>query len=119
VCDSTWEATEAHQLDRSPLVDAWAKNDHLSFEIFYVFNGVVQRYRPDFLIRLSNHTMLVLEVKGQDLPRDRTKRQFLDEWVRAVNGHAGFGAWSWDVSFDPGDVADVLVKHALQRLEPS
>lgn len=115
VCDSTWEATEGYQLDRNPLVDAWAKNDHLGFEIFYVFNGVVQRYRPDFLIRLSNHTMLVLEVKGQDLPRDRTKRQFLDEWVRAVNGQGGFGVWAWDISFDPADVADILAKHASPK----
>ena len=53
VYDSTWEATEAFQLDNNPQVEAWAKNDHLGFEVFYIHNGVVRKYRPDFLIRLS------------------------------------------------------------------
>ena len=33
VFDSTWEASEAFTLDRHSSVDAWAKNDHLGFEI--------------------------------------------------------------------------------------
>ncbi len=66
VCDSTWEASEAFVLDHDPNVAAWVKNEHLSFEILYVFQGVVHKYRPDFLIRLANGSMLVLEVKGED-----------------------------------------------------
>ncbi len=49
VFDSTWEASEAFDLDRSEHVAAWVKNDHLGFEILYVFKGVVRKYRPDFL----------------------------------------------------------------------
>ena len=113
VFDSTWEATEAFHLDQSKLVTAWAKNDHLGFEVVYVFNGVVKKYRPDFLIKLSNGKMLVLEVKGQDTQQDKTKRQFLDEWVRAVNQHAGFGQWAWDVSFNTSDIPDILHKHVV------
>ncbi len=41
VFDSTWEASEAFHLDRSPHVEAWVKNDHLGFEVLYLFNGVV------------------------------------------------------------------------------
>jgi len=111
VFDSTWEASEAFELERNPHVAAWVKNDHLGFEILYTYKGVVKKYRPDFLIRLTSGTMLVLEVKGQDSQQNRTKREFLDEWVRAVNEHGGFGRWAWDVSFDPGDVAVVLEKH--------
>ena len=66
VYDSAWEASEAYALDRSPLVDAWVKNDHLGFEVFYVHGGVVRKYRPDFLIRLTSGAMLVLEVKGKE-----------------------------------------------------
>ena len=33
VFDSTWEATEAFELDRNKNVDAWVKNDHLGFEV--------------------------------------------------------------------------------------
>ena len=79
VFDSTWEAAEAFQLDHGdhPHVDSWVKNDHLGFEIQYVFKGVVKKFRPDFLIRLTNGTILVLEVKGRDTQKNRTNRQFL------------------------------------------
>ena len=112
VYDSTWEATEAFELDNNPEVVAWAKNDHLGFEVFYTHNGVVRKYRPDFLIHLSSGEMLVLETKGKDTNQDRTKRRFLAEWVNAINAHGGFGRWSWDVSNAPADLSDILARHS-------
>ena len=112
VYDSTWEASEAFELDRNPAVVAWVKNDHLGFEVLYVYRGVVRKYRPDFLIRLRSGDMLVLETKGQDSDQDRTKRRFLDEWVNAVNAHGGFGHWTWAVSTAPGDIPDILARHS-------
>ena len=106
--DSTWEASEAFELDRNRNVEAWVKNDHLGFEILYVFKGVVQKYRPDFIIRLRNGSSLILEIKGQDSQRYKTKREFLDEWVRAVNEHGGFGKWGWAVSRNPADVRMII-----------
>ncbi|OGI44466.1 MAG: type III restriction endonuclease subunit R [Candidatus Muproteobacteria bacterium RIFCSPHIGHO2_01_FULL_65_16] len=117
VMDSTWESSEAFAIDQHPAVDAWAKNDHLGFDVFYVFRGVVRKYRPDFLIRLSNGDNFILETKGKDTDQDKTKRRFLDEWVRAVNEHGGFGKWRWDVSLDPADVADVIARHTTPSLE--
>ncbi len=108
VFDSTWEASEAFELDRNRDVKAWVKNDHLGFEIFYTFQGVVKRYRPDFIIQLKTGNFLILEVKGQDTQRDKTKRVFLDEWVRAVNNKGGFGKWSWKVSYNPADVSEII-----------
>jgi type III restriction enzyme len=108
VVDSTWEASEAFEIDRSPNVDAWVKNDHLGFEIHYMYQGSVHKFRPDFIIRLRSGEMLVLEVKGQDDQRNRTKRAFLDEWVTAVNQHGGFGKWKWAVSFHPKDISAFL-----------
>lgn len=104
-------------LDLNPAVIAWVKNDHLGFEITYVFNGVVKKYRPDFLLRLANGVTLVLEVKGQDTQDNRTKRQFLDEWVRAINTHGGFGTWAWDVSLSQDDLPDVLERHCPAAAE--
>jgi type III restriction enzyme len=112
VFDSTWEASEAFELDRSPNVAAWAKNDHLGFEVIYAHKGIIRKFRPDYLVRLVTGTMLVLEVKGQDDQEQQTKREFLDEWVRAVNGHGGFGQWAWDVSRHPKDVVTILQKQA-------
>lgn len=108
VFDSTWEASESFVLDHQHDVAAWAKNDHLGFEIVYVFDGAVRKYRPDFLARLRTGTMLVLEVKGQDSPQNQAKRAALDEWSRAVTEHGGFGKWTCAVSRQPGDLLDLV-----------
>ena len=112
VHDGSWEAAEAFELDRNPAVSAWVKNDHLDFDVLYIHNGVVRKYRPDFIIRMDSGVHLVLEVKGRDSPENQTKRRFLAEWVDAVNAHGGFGRWASDVSFDPGDIKDVLGRHS-------
>lgn len=114
VFDSTWEATEAFELDRNENVESWVKNDHLGFDILYIFEGIVKKYRPDFIIRLTNGTHLVLETKGQDTHQDKTKRQFLKEWIDAVNDHGGFGRWASAVSFDTGDIRGI-VDAAMKR----
>ena len=63
--------------------------------------------------------MLVLEVKGQDTQRDQTKREFLDEWVKAVNQHDGFGQWQWAVSKNPADVKGIIqITHYVLRTTP-
>ena len=119
VYDSTWEASEAFELDNNSAIESWAKNDHLGFEVLYVHRGVVRKYRPDFLIRLKSGDMLVLETKGIDDDQNRTKRRFLGEWSRAVNQHGGFGRWTWAVSRDPGDIKDVLHKASTSDLRLS
>ena len=119
VFDSTWEASEAYELDHNPLVDAWVKNDHLGFEVLYVYRGVVRKYRPDYIIRLKTGNMLVLETKGQPDQQTQGKRRTLEQWAQAVNQHGGFGRWSADESTDPGDVKDILLKHGAERVAVS
>ena len=111
VYDSTWEASEAFELDHNPIVDAWVKNDHLGFEVLYVYRGVVRKYRPDFIIRLKSGNLLVLETKGQPDEQSRSKRRALEQWTHAVNQHGGFGLWAADVSNNPMDIKDILAKH--------
>jgi type III restriction enzyme len=111
VFDSTWESCEAFHLDCNNGVTAWVKNDHLGFEIYYVWQGVVRKYRPDFIVKLVNDLNLVLEVKGQETEQDKTKRRFMEEWVKAVNNHGGFGEWAFAVSRDPGDVEGIIAKY--------
>ena len=108
VYDSTWEASDAYVLDSDPSVTAWAKNDHLGFEVLYMYRGVVRKYRPDFLVRLPTGDTLILETKGQDTEQDRVKRRYLDQWVQALNCHAGFGRWRWAVARQPGEIRDIL-----------
>ena len=74
-------------------------------------HGIIHKFRPDYLVRLANGKTLVLEVKGQDDQQQQTEREFLSEWVRAVNGRGGFGEWVADVSRHPKDVLEILDKH--------
>lgn len=111
VYDSTWEATEAFELDQNPVVAAWVKNDHLGFEVLYVYRGVVRKYRPDFIVRLKSGKLLVLETKGRPDEQSRSKRRALEQWTDAVNQHGGFGCWSSDVSYNPTDIKVILAKH--------
>ncbi len=115
VYDSTWEASDAFVLDNSSAVSAWAKNDHLGFEVLYVDRGVVRKYRPDFLVRLANGDMLILETKGQNTELERVKRGYLDEWVQAVNAHGAFGRWRWKVAHHPGEIRDILLQSQEQQ----
>jgi|CXWL01.1.fsa_nt_gi type III restriction enzyme len=111
VHDSRWEAAATQELERNSQVESWAKNDHLGFKILYLFNGILHEYWPDYLVRLKNGITLVLEIKGEDSEQNRAKREALKEWVEAVNEDGKFGAWSWDVAFDPGDVRTIIKKH--------
>lgn len=110
VYDSSWEATEAFELDRNPNVEAWVKNDHLGFDIYYIHAGVVHKYRPDYVIRLSDGTHLILEVKGQPTQQDRSKELALDDWVTAVNNDKRFGKWTQAMSTHPKDIPYIIEK---------
>ena len=111
VFDSAWESTESYVLEKNPHVIAWAKNDHLGFEIVYSFEGVIRRYTPDFLVRLDNGKTLILETKGRETEKDRAKRSALSEWVQAVNETHEYGEWCHDVSFSIADVDGIIEKY--------
>jgi len=111
VYESTWEASDAFVLDDSNHVAAWTKNDHLGFEVLYVYRGVVRKYRPDFLLLLTHGDILVLETKGQATDQDNVKRRYLEEWTQAVNAHGGFGHWRCAVANAPGEIRDILIKN--------
>lgn len=80
---------------------AWVKNGHIGFEIPYLCQGVVRKYRPDFLVRLESGKMLILETRGEESEQDRVKLRYPEEWVQAVNAHGGFGRWRWAVARNP------------------
>ena len=111
VYDSGWESTEAYILEKNPHVEAWAKNDHLGFEIVYIYKGVVRKYIPDYLVRLDNGKTLVLETKGRMTSRDVAKRKAMSEWVKAVNATGEFGTWVNDISFNVADVDNIIQKY--------
>ena len=112
VGDSAWEQYAANVCEARDDVLAYVKNDHLSFQIHYLWEGSRRRFLPDFLVRLGNGKTLALEIKGKDSPQNKAKRDALNEWVAAVNAAGGFGTWAWDVAFEPAQVHDIIAKHA-------
>ncbi len=108
--DGPWEGSHPWELDRNPKVEAWAKSDRLGLEIFYIFKGVVRKYRPDFLIKLKNGSFLILEIKNRDREIDLIKRKYLDEWVNTVNQYGSFGKWQWAISREATDLPEILAK---------
>jgi type III restriction enzyme len=76
-------------------------------------NGAKHKFYPDFLIRLSNGKMLILEVKGMDDQQNKTERDYRNEEVNAVNSDGRFGIWCWDVSFRTSDTGDIISKNSV------
>jgi type III restriction enzyme len=111
VADGAWEQHVANLLETSPLVDAYAKNEHLGFQLHYMWNGSRRRYIPDFLVRLANGKTLVLEIKGIDSDQHRAKLAAMRIWVEAVNTKGGFGRWCCDVAYEMARIQDILQVH--------
>lgn len=111
VGDSSWEIYAANIFDSNPLVEAWAKNDHLGFQVYYLWGGSRRRFVPDFIVHTTKGKTLVLEIKGEDSPQNVAKRDALKQWTDAVNEKGGFGVWCWDVAFQPAQVQDILARH--------
>ncbi len=108
VFDSTWEATTEFQLDHHKSVIAWVKNDHLGFEIPYMYQGIVHKYRPDYLIILSDNSTLIVEVKGVPTDQDKAKWAYIEEWLRAVNETKEFGRWNFNICDKPQKIVELI-----------
>ena len=106
--DSTWESSAAYCLDHNANVKAWAKNDHLGFFVRYSFGGLTRRYLPDFLVRLTNGKMLVLEVKGVETDKSRAKNKALREWCEAVSNVKTYGEWVCDTAYSPAEIDGII-----------
>lgn len=101
---ATWEQSAAFRLEQAVLhgiVKFYARNDGLGFSIPYEFMGVPHHYEPDFLIRLANDVMLVLEIKGAETEQDRAKHEAARRWRDAVNHWGELGTWTFHVCRDP------------------
>lgn len=108
VGDAGWEGYAANVLEKSDKVRSYVKNDHLGFEIYYLWNGSKRRYVPDFIVEIASGCFLVLEIKGQKSPQNDAKHAALEEWVAAVNEENRFGEWSWAVAYEPHEVDDIV-----------
>lgn len=112
VCDSGLERKMAAVLDSSDLVEAWVKNHRLYLEIPYLYFGTTYRYRPDFIVRLTDGSMVLVEGKGEPDEKDDAKATAARRWVTAVNTNGQFSRWAYTICFDAADLADQLAQVA-------
>lgn len=108
VWDSGLERKMMAIMDSCPLVQSWVKNHRLYLEIPYLFFGVSHRYRPDFVVRLSNGEYVLLEGKGDPDEKDDAKATASRRWVQAVNTQGGFGHWTHVICYDANDLESQL-----------
>ena len=69
---------------------------------------MTRRYLPDFLVRLSNDKMLVLEVKGIETDESRAKHEALCEWCEAVSNVKSYGEWVCDTAYNPAEIDGII-----------
>jgi type III restriction enzyme len=108
VCDSELERRMAQALESDSRVLAYVKNDHLFFEIPYRYLGRTLRYIPDFVVRLADDRMVILEGKGRELLKDTAKETAAGRWIDAVNADGRWGTWSHAVIYHEDEVAPAL-----------
>lgn len=113
VCDSELERQIATELERHSAVQAYAKNDHLFLEIPYRFDGRTLRYIPDFLVRLTSGTTLLLEAKGQRTERDQSKASAAARWVAAVNADNSWDTWAYRLAYTPAEAITAIEDLAI------
>lgn len=104
-----WEQSAAYCLDVHPAVEAWVKNDHLGLLIPYRKAGQPHHYVPDFIARLADQRMLIVEVKGK-LGDAEIKLAAAQRWVKAVNRERTFGQWQYHLVKHPADLMKLLTE---------
>lgn len=91
VGDLALELRFAKFLDRCPDIASFAKNYMaVGFRLEYVkADGELSNYYPDFLVKLPDGTVYVVETKGQQNVDDSRKFARLVQWCDDVNARGG------------------------------
>jgi type III restriction enzyme len=81
--DSLDEHHLATLLDDADDVASWLWNDQagVQFRIQYAFEGRTPYYYPDFVVRLTDGAMVIVESKGSIRDRDRAKQARAERYV--------------------------------------
>lgn len=66
----------------------------------YLYFGATHRYRPDFVVRLTDGVRVLLEARGDPDEKDDAKATAARRWVEAVNAWGGLGIWTHAICYD-------------------
>jgi type III restriction enzyme len=85
----------------------------LYLEIPYQYFGNTHRYRPDFIVKLTNGKTLLVEGKGVATEQDDSKTTAARRWIQAVNNWGELGHWEYELVFDPKKLPAILKSQNL------
>lgn len=115
--DSSWEREAADILEQAAdkgIIKYYARIDeNLNFAIpCGTMRDENYRYIPDFLVRMAspqgNPWTLILEMKGFEKEKDRSKQNAAERWIAAVNNWGELGGWGFHVCHHPNELAQEL-----------
>jgi len=133
VAQSGWEVTAAEIMDRSELVECYARNERqVGLVIPYDFMEQTHQYVPDFIVRMRADVCggassgagvsdegsgpglnVLLEIKGfEHFEPDRVnaKNAAARKWVSAVNNLGEFGRWGFCICRDVSGLEGMLAR---------
>lgn len=100
----------AQKLDLHPMVDVWVRNLEKREQDSFWLQTSTDKFYPDFVCKLTDGRILVVEYKGHHLYSNedsREKRMIGEIWARLSNGHCLF------VMTDGLNLDDCLTKLGL------
>lgn len=118
------EAKAMRILEDSSHAQYFAPNvTRMGFSIGYEYQGQSHEYEPDFFVRLTDESMLVLETKGvagelhyPDMVN--AKNAAARKWVQALNNSGEYGRWRFAICRDLDALDELLQKAASGDPEP-
>jgi type III restriction enzyme len=107
-------------LEELHCVECYAPNSRkIGMTIPYSYNDAPHRYEPDFVVRLVNGRMLVVEIKGiaglihgDDANRVEAKNASARKWVEAINNTKRFGEWTFVYCDDTTTFRSLILQQA-------
>jgi len=107
------------QLEASPHVICYIRNERLEFNVPYELYDISHVYEPDFIVKLADGRTLVVEVKGQLQGNTEGKHQGMRRWISAVNNWGKLGKWDFLVCRDPQKLGKMLDEMMLKSAPES
>ena len=100
------EVNAVKKLEEWDWVKCFSPNDtKINFKIPYDYGPQKHLYEPDFMVKLENDLIVLLEIKGtggeiygEDRDKVNAKNAAAKKWVEAVNNHGRLGRWAFDIA---------------------
>jgi len=115
---STWEASAIEVMEQLDCVECFSPNDRqIGLILPYEYGDTRHSYEPDFVVRLRNGTLVMLEIKGpggliHDENQVLAKNAAAKKWVAAVNNLGRYGTWAFEICTEVAKLRSLLESHA-------